>query len=122
MTQKELGYRCGKNSAWVSRYENRYFNADLDTLARMCVAFDQNLFAALNVKEDVTLAAKTEETVIASYRAIERPGARAMAVSLLRELAGAAPVSAGRALVVPPTRHHAKGVGSKPGARKTPSM
>lgn len=122
MTQQELGDRCGKNSAWISRYENRYYNADLDTLARMCVAFDQNLFAALNVREDVTLAAKTEQVVIGCYRAIERPAARQMAIALLKELAGDAPAVGSRAGAGPPTRRIATAAASKPEARKTPRM
>lgn len=84
MTQKTLGDLCGRNSIWISRYENRYFNSDLDTLARMAGAFNQSIFAALDVKAD-----PTEQEIIEYFRAIPRPPAREMARGLLRELAGA---------------------------------
>ena len=39
----------GRNAVWISRYENQYFNADLDTLTRLAAAFGHSLFEMLDV-------------------------------------------------------------------------
>lgn len=53
MTQAQLGERIGRKPTWISRYENQQLNADLATIARMAQVFDQTLFAALDVPQDV---------------------------------------------------------------------
>ena len=114
MTQKELGDLCGRNAVWVSRYENGYFDSDLDTLQRMAAAFNQTIYAALNVKAD-----PTEELIIERYRAITRPAARAVALSLLNELSGAT-VGGKRERTLPPARRSAANGGSGRATGRTP--
>jgi transcriptional regulator with XRE-family HTH domain len=49
MTQQQLGKEVGRNSVWISRYENKYFNADLETLTRLAAVFGHSLFEVLDV-------------------------------------------------------------------------
>jgi transcriptional regulator with XRE-family HTH domain len=84
MTQKQLGELCGKNTVWISRYENEYFNADLNTLRALAEAFNRSIFAAL----DVRAGDAAELRLVEGFRAIRRPAARAMVMTLVLELSG----------------------------------
>lgn len=80
-TQADLAREIGRNQAWMSRYLDGEFDADLDTLQRMAVAFDHALPSLLETPPDPRNA-----EVVEFFNAI-RPEARGLALDVLREWA-----------------------------------
>src|SRR4051812_25890093 len=79
-TQTDFGNRIGRNQAWMSRYLDAEFDADLTTLQRIADAQNITLWQLL----DVTGSDELEAELIRHYRATT-PTRRELAVSLLRE-------------------------------------
>lgn len=78
-TQTHLADRIGKNQAWMSRYLNAEYDADLETLQSMAAVFSHSLAALLELPGD-----PEEAAVIAAYRALPTH-ARGLALELLQD-------------------------------------
>lgn len=73
MTQAEFGRKINRNSVWVSRYFDQYYDADLDTLRKMAEACGHTLYELLDA-----VPSEEEADLISAYRALpkaERPTA-----------------------------------------------
>jgi transcriptional regulator with XRE-family HTH domain len=81
MTQQQLGKEVGRNAVWISRYENEYFNADLDTLTRLAAAFGHSLFEMLDVS-----GTTIESQVTEIYRSMTMQRRR-LVLGIMTELA-----------------------------------
>lgn len=80
-TQADVAADIGRNQAWMSRYLDGEFDADLDTLQRFAVAFDNSLGGLLGFTPS-----EIDAEALDLIHAL-RPEARALALSLLREWA-----------------------------------
>lgn len=78
-TQTALADAIGRNQAWMSRYLDGDFDADLDTLEKMARAHGHTLFHLLGVNAD-----PAEDELLQQFRAI-RPDARELLLKLLVE-------------------------------------
>lgn len=76
ITQTELSQRVGRNQAWMSRYLDAQFDADLETLQKMAKVFGHSLSALLDAPAD-----PAEAALVSAYRAL-RPESRSIALSL----------------------------------------
>jgi transcriptional regulator with XRE-family HTH domain len=81
LTQQQLGKAVGRNAVWISRYENEYFNADLDTLTRLAAAFGHSLFEMLDVS-----GTSIESQVTEIYRSMTMQRRR-LVLGIMTELA-----------------------------------
>lgn len=88
-TQADLGRDIGRNQAWMSRFLDGEFDADLDTLQRIAVAFEHDITALLDAPKP-----GPDAEALSLFRAL-RPASRALALELLREWAHP-PVTRGR--------------------------
>jgi transcriptional regulator with XRE-family HTH domain len=79
LTQTTLSERIGRNQAWMSRYLAAEFDADLETLQKIAMAFGHDLTALLQIPEDPAEAALTT-----AFRALT-PNARRLALELLED-------------------------------------
>lgn len=79
VTQTALSDQIGRNQAWMSRYLDAEYDADLDTLDRMARAQGHTLFHLLGVHPD-----PVEDDLLNLFRAL-RPEARELLLKLLRE-------------------------------------
>jgi transcriptional regulator with XRE-family HTH domain len=80
VTQTELAAQIGRTQAWMSRYLNGEFDADLTTLERMAGVFGFNLSALLNLPND-----PFEARIIEEVRALP-PKSRGILLDLLTSL------------------------------------
>ena len=71
LTQEQVGKEIGRNAVWISRYENEYFNADLETLTRLASVFGHSLFEVLDVSSNTV-----EGELTAIFRTISAPRRR----------------------------------------------
>jgi len=79
MTQAALGEAIGRNQAWVSRYFDGEFDADLETLEALAGVFGHTLSELLDLHDD-----EREAELLERFRAL-RPDARALALQVLKE-------------------------------------
>lgn len=79
MTQTALAEKIGRNQAWMSRYLDGEFDADLETLDKIARAFEHTLFALLDEHANAN-----EAEVIERWRAL-KPSSRTLLLDVLRE-------------------------------------
>lgn len=102
MTRTEFGEGVGRNQSWASRYLEGEFAADLDTLARAAMLFQQPITALFDSPGD-TDPQKRETEVLTRWRGLT-PERQTLYLGLLRDLVpDAAPrVQRGGRLKAPP--------------------
>lgn len=69
ITQAQLAAQIGRNQAWLSRYINGDFDADLDTLQEIAAVFGHTLTTLLGYPS----ADPEEAQILKLYRALRRP-------------------------------------------------
>lgn len=79
-TQTHFGERIGRNQAWMSRYLDAEFDADLDTLTKMADAQQLTLWQLL----DVSATDASEEELVRRFRALT-PIRRELVLNMVRE-------------------------------------
>jgi transcriptional regulator with XRE-family HTH domain len=60
-TQTDLAARIGRNQAWMSRYLNGEFGADLETLHRIAQVFGHSLISLLDIPRDPQVESLLDE-------------------------------------------------------------
>lgn len=78
-TQASLATEIGRNQAWMTRYLDGQFDADLDTLQRIAVAFENTLACLLSLPGETM-----DAEVLELFHAL-RPKGRDLALELLRD-------------------------------------